>query len=196
MKRLVKKVKIGDRFNRLTVNDCFLVKKENQKNKTHCSCICDCGNKIVTRADSLQRGRTQSCGCLHKEKTSIIFTRKENKGYNSGSNTLYNNYRGSAKSRNLEFTLNRELFQYLTQQNCYYCDRPPSSLSRRRKKDKLEDSYLYNGLDRINSHKGYIENNVVTCCQQCNLAKSDLTQEEFYVMIEKIYLNKGKKNGQ
>ena len=30
-------------------------------------CRCDCGAEIVTRGDSLRKGATQSCGCIHKE---------------------------------------------------------------------------------------------------------------------------------
>lgn len=30
-------------------------------------CKCDCGAEIVTRGDSLRKGATQSCGCIHKE---------------------------------------------------------------------------------------------------------------------------------
>lgn len=31
-------------------------------------CECECGNEIVTSANSLRRGRTQSCGCIRREK--------------------------------------------------------------------------------------------------------------------------------
>ncbi|MDQ7818655.1 MAG: hypothetical protein RDU14_16640 [Melioribacteraceae bacterium] len=34
-------------------------------------CKCNCGAEIVVRMSCLLRGTTQSCGCLHKERTSI-----------------------------------------------------------------------------------------------------------------------------
>lgn len=38
-------------------------------------CECDCGNKIVTRAESLRSGHTQSCGCKHKDIVSALSTK-------------------------------------------------------------------------------------------------------------------------
>lgn len=34
-------------------------------------CICDCGNSTIVPTEKLNSGHTQSCGCLHKERTSI-----------------------------------------------------------------------------------------------------------------------------
>jgi len=59
------------------------------------------------------------------------------------------------------------------------------SIGRREKKLK---NYI-NGLDRVDSSKGYIKDNVVTCCENCNRAKLDLTQQEFFAMIKSIYEN-------
>ena len=36
------------------------------------------------------------------------------------------------------------------------------------------------GLDRIDPMKGYTLNNVRPCCDMCNTAKNDCTEEEFY----------------
>jgi 5-methylcytosine-specific restriction endonuclease McrA len=33
-------------------------------------CLCDCGNTVDVRSGDLQKGYTQSCGCLQKERTS------------------------------------------------------------------------------------------------------------------------------
>lgn len=57
----------GYRFGRLTVlrkSDDYL-QKELSNIKWHC--ICDCGNEVDVRSFDLRRGRTKSCGCLHKD---------------------------------------------------------------------------------------------------------------------------------
>ena len=55
---------MGRRFGRLVVID----RAENdQFGHRHWLCRCDCGNVKVVKADSLKRGHTQSCGCLHSE---------------------------------------------------------------------------------------------------------------------------------
>lgn len=54
----------GKVFGRLTV----LYRVNNVSNSTAWKCQCDCGNIKIIRAKCLQRGETQSCGCLQKEK--------------------------------------------------------------------------------------------------------------------------------
>ena len=55
---------MGRRFGRLVVID----RAENDKfGHRHWVCKCDCGNIKIVKADSLKRGHTQSCGCLHSE---------------------------------------------------------------------------------------------------------------------------------
>lgn len=44
-------------------------------------CKCDCGNEIITSGMSLRKGRTQSCGCLHKE--CAAEQGRKNKKYNT-----------------------------------------------------------------------------------------------------------------
>ena len=45
----------------------------------------------------------------------------------------------------------------------------------------------FNGLDRVDSDKGYTLDNVVPCCTHCNRAKCDMTVKEFEKHINKIY---------
>src|SRR5574344_527323 len=42
------------------------------KGETRWLCQCDCGNKCVVSRGGLKGGKTQSCGCLQKERASEI----------------------------------------------------------------------------------------------------------------------------
>jgi hypothetical protein len=55
----------GQRFGRLTV----LERGPNKGAKTHWLCACDCGGTRLVGTGQLHSGRTQSCGCLQRERT-------------------------------------------------------------------------------------------------------------------------------
>lgn len=146
---------------------------------------CKCGTERETRIDTVYRGIKKnyplSCGCLHiKEKgEGACFS-------------VYSKYRGSAKKRNLEFDLSLTKFKELTQQNCTYCGSPPKSIQGKelqngKNQGGYNGEYTYNGLDRVDNTKGYIESNLTTCCIICNKAKATLSIEEFFNWVEKIY---------
>lgn len=54
---------IGQKFNNLTV----IKRVIDENDKVKWQCKCDCGNIIITRADSLRSGHTKSCGCLQRK---------------------------------------------------------------------------------------------------------------------------------
>lgn len=56
---------VGKRFGRLVVTG-FSHYSEDKK-RTYWKCKCDCGKEIITRADSLKNGHTNSCGCYNKD---------------------------------------------------------------------------------------------------------------------------------
>jgi hypothetical protein len=66
-----KLIPIGTRFGRLTVVGHELKRKKSGDNISCAICECDCGKKKSIVNNSLKKGLTQSCGCLHKEKTSL-----------------------------------------------------------------------------------------------------------------------------
>lgn len=55
----------GQRFHRLTANQ--IAKDKPSDGKVYWECICDCGEVVIVRAESLKSGNTKSCGCLHKD---------------------------------------------------------------------------------------------------------------------------------
>ncbi len=109
----------------------------------------------------------------------------------SGFNQLYGKYKSLSK---LEFELTKEEFKQLVQSNCFYCGNPPSHIIDKFKphysKEANENTrFIYNGIDRVDSNKGYILSNCVPCCGKCNQAKMSLSQSDFFIMIKQIYEN-------
>lgn len=49
----------------------------------------------------------------------------------------------------------------------------------------------YNGLDRIDSSKGYTIDNVVPCNHKINMAKNDDTTEDFLAWVKQIAVFQG-----
>ncbi len=67
---------------------------------------------------------------------------------------------------------------------CYYCGAIKDSYV----KDRASDYILhYNGLDRIDSSKGYTEENTVSACKWCNISKSEMSELEFKEFIIRIH---------
>jgi hypothetical protein len=69
----------------------------------------------------------------------------------------------------------------LTQSDCHYCGVQPERTLRK------YTQFRWNGIDRIDSSKGYVDGNVVPCCKTCNELKSDKSREEFLAQIEAIH---------
>jgi hypothetical protein len=163
----------------------------------HClwKCKCDCGKEIVTTGYSITRGGAKSCGCLTRENSSLAHFKGDGV---SGFNRLYSEYRYSARSRELDWKLSQDEFKILTSQNCVICGIPPNRVSKgagpNRRTITLErSSYTYNGIDRIDSDKGYELNNCQTMCTFCNYAKRDMKEDSFKEWINRILtFNKGK----
>uniref|UniRef100_A0A6M3JWE5 Putative HNH endonuclease n=1 Tax=viral metagenome TaxID=1070528 RepID=A0A6M3JWE5_9ZZZZ len=144
---------------------------------------CDCGNTKIIKLKNVLYGetKTRSCGCLRKE----LLSNRVRKGEGEASfNVLYKGYKFSAKRKQLDFELDKDSFRLLTQQPCFYCGREPSQISGDAEANGL---FIYNGIDRLDSTKGYIMDNCVTACGDCNLAKRRLTVEQFLDLVRRIY---------
>jgi hypothetical protein len=79
-----------------------------------------------------------------------------------------------AKRRGYDWTLTFEDTSGLLLDDCHYCG-----------KHSIEEVKLH-GLDRVDNNRGYHMDNVVTCCGECNMAKSTQTEEEFIQQAHNI----------
>jgi hypothetical protein len=140
--------------------------------------------EIVKR--TLTRGATKSCGCLQREAARrLTLQQRIYTGKESAARKVLYRYRTQSKERKLEFNIDYEHFIKLTSGDCFYCGEPPSRISTTN--NNLEGEYIFNGIDRVDNNKGYIEGNIVSCCKVCNYMKRTMTKEEFLSMCEKVY---------
>jgi len=140
---------------------------------------CDCGNETIVFGQDLSSKKTQSCGSgtcslrYYDDRTMPAF------------NTVYNTYKRTAIKRGLHFDIDVNTFRDMTKQECYYCGVKESNTQNTKTGTHIA-KYTYNGLDRIDNSIGYIESNVVPCCNRCNHAKHTMSQSEFIALAIKI----------
>lgn len=136
-----------------------------------------CG-KIFSRKASVIRKSLESIQCANCRRN------RHNKPLNTLTYKAYCYYRTGAKTRNLEWNLTEEEFNKLIKSNCVYCGVAPCKRQTISYKDDYE---LINGIDRVNSKKGYNISNCVPCCSKCNSMKSNLMKNDFLNHVSKIY---------
>ena len=180
---------------------CFTVLEDHQSKCTHClhaarirdrkrddqkrqdSTVClDCGRTLtediraVGKHDKKLRRCTECYEKLKKYETQRKDTRQE-RNYKAeafkNKYVIWNHYVKSAQKRGIDFTLPKPIFNELIVKPCFYCTYI--------KEDEV------NGIDRINNNRGYSEDNVVTCCQFCNLAKGTQHPQEFIDKMKAIH---------
>ena len=149
-------------------------------------CHCACGKDVVVPGDRLRNGNTKGCGCLQG-------THNRLPAGVASCNHLYSSYRNNAKKRGFIWELNREQFGSLTSQPCWYCGKLPAQVhGSTTLKDKSgrvygNGGYVYNGIDRIDSSRGYQVGNVRPCCKCCNFAKQRMSEEEFLGWVGQVF---------
>lgn len=85
----------------------------------------------------------------------------------------YSKFVYDSKNRNINNTISKETYEFITTLPCNYCKNNFINGSR--------------GIDRINSTIGYIYKNITPSCYTCNIMKNILSQEQFFEHLEKIY---------
>jgi len=176
---------IGKRYGRLVITGRSLIDGHKGKGSTW-DCLCDCGKTIQVLSghlfDSPYRGKVRSCGCLHDDNSRRFRPKGE-----TGAWKLYRDYQYNAKNRGLEFTLTFEDIKKISSSNCVYCGAPPTKLVKMHHCKSTYSNYQYNGIDRVDSSKGYIISNAVPCCFVCNLMKRNFPKKVFLKHIAIIF---------
>jgi hypothetical protein len=135
-------------------------------------CLCDCGKITLLKTYSLMTGHTRSCGCFKKIKMKEVHW----DGYEEISGRLFSNLKSGAIKRKIDFNLNKEqLWNQFIKQNkkCALTGVDISIISGKNRFDSTAS------LDRIDSSKGYTEDNIQWVHKKINIMKHVSSDEEF-----------------
>jgi hypothetical protein len=136
-------------------------------------CLCSCGKYTNLSTAVLTKSKIKSCGCLHNLKGN---KNKSWTGYEEISGSIWRRIKNSGKIRNSPFNITKEyIWKIFVNQN---------------KKCKLSGRDLIMSknasLDRIDSSKGYVKNNVQWVDKDVNRIKSDFKESYFIELCKDI----------
>lgn len=143
-------------------------------------CECECGNRVNIPAQSLLRGVTTSCGCFRTEQV----VDRNWTGYMEIPGYHWSNIQRSAADRGIEFNITIEqVWDLYCEQNrcCKLTGLPIRFKTKGDKKSKGTAS-----LDRIDSKKGYVIDNVAWVHKDINRSKWDFTLERYLEMCQQV----------
>ena len=164
---------LGQTFGRLEVIES--TPKRTQSGNYLWVCKCICGTICEVPAGYLTRKK--SCGCLRKEAHTGTRSHFYKHGRIGTVLESYDRYKKKCINRSIEFKLSECEFIEITSRACLYCGDTPSSDYR---------NVIRNTVDRVDSSLGYIVENCVPCCPQCNTMKNTYTQDDFINQAIKI----------
>lgn len=145
-------------------------------------CLCDCGVEATVSGHDLRRGNTKSCGCLRGRPMSGLIS---SNGGDSFFGRLLKKYKHNAARRGIDFDLTDEQAVEIMTKDCIYCGSGPSAISQTNWGKPTTG--VRNGIDRVDSKRGYNMLNVVPCCKACNRTKSTRDVDEFVSHCARIH---------
>ncbi len=181
---------IGKTFGYLTVINIAQTEKSGKLHAWRAICKCNnCGNEYFdVNPQSLLRGQTTSCGC--SKDRYIKTTGSKNKQY-KGCGELNGKYWGTIKTRaerrnyKIEISIEYAWNLYLQQnKKCALSGLPINFAISNKKSSETTAS-----LDRIDSTKGYVEDNVQWVHKHVNIMKNVFEQKYFISLCKLITEN-------
>lgn len=186
--------RIGQRNKKIVVVECI----EPSKGMSNCGGLwkaqCDCGNTKLVKG--YQVINIDSCGCAVKERIENL-SKGLRKYRERTINSRYTVHCKGAEARDMT-PLSREEWLKIVFLPCQYCgsfdtrndfrgNRYRHTMISVPKEEVNKYEIKMNGVDRVDSSKGYEVGNCVPCCYRCNCMKRNYTLEEFLGKIKSVY---------
>lgn len=172
-------VKIGDKFNLLTVID---TSNKIARSK-YWKCLCECGNIIHVDTYGLTHRQSKSCGCL------VSKFRQGERAIKIGEIRPYfwSRIEYGAKTRKIEFNITPLDAWNLWLKQKGFCAITKIALTLPAK--AREQSKATASLDRINSSKGYTIDNIQWIHKDINMMKNSFNMEYFTYLCRLVTNN-------
>lgn len=130
-------------------------------------CLCPCGQQTSIKPHNVEKRVGCSACAKGRKRPDLVLPNNQ-----AAKNKSLRTYKKSASVRGYDFNLSDQQAFDLFSSNCFYCDSSPSPV---------------NGIDRVDNTQGYTFLNCVSCCSVCNLAKRELTKDEFLAWIKRVH---------
>lgn len=154
-------IQVGERFGKATVVSI----RVNWHGHTVAGCLCNCGITFGASGARLRAGKVTQCPACSRP---VLETGERKLRQRESA------YRCRAIQRGYEWCLDRATFRKLLSSVCHYCGTAPAG-----------------GIDRKNNSLGYTQSNSVACCADCNYAKLNKTEAEFFAWLLRLARHQG-----
>lgn len=179
---------VGNKYGKWKVLSFHHIHKTSKWKTYYYECVCECGKIKLVDRDSLRKGTSKCCGC---RKFKIGFENPSWKGYEEISGSYFIAIKHGAKRRNIKFDISKEeLWKiFLNQKKKCALSELPLCFPPNRKSYHLGNA----SLDRIDSSKDYIVDNIQWVHKDLQTMKMALNQKEF-INYCRLVTNKFKNN--
>lgn len=141
-------------------------------------CVCDCGEVALQTASALRNKRPKLCeNCLSKSRIEFTW------------NQIYRTIKSGAAARNLSVEVTKDFCRSLLLSQKFECALSGIQLVVAKTAREHEHGKTTASLDRIDSSKGYLPENVQWVHKDINRMKMDLSQERFIQLCDMVSKN-------
>lgn len=165
------KLRIGDRFDRLTIVNFITVNKRRMA-----ACTCDCGNTYTIRASLLTKTSTHSCGCRPRSSWT---------GIGDMSGTFFYRIKRNAKTRGYEFSVTQNYLWALFIEQEGKCAISGLPIVLDPLNNRLGNTTTAS-VDRIDNEVGYVAGNLHWVHKHINVMKLDHSLGRFVTLCEAV----------
>jgi len=179
---------VGKKFGFFTVIEKIGTKGKKGRESIFWKCECKCGNIRELPTKSINREDQISCGCYIKTKE---FSRKNKhwNGYGDIHGKFWSNIIRGAKARGHDFNITIKFAWELFLKQNQKCALSGIELIFARSVREWWHGGTTASLDRIDSSKGYTEDNVQWVHKEINLMKQGLPEDRFFTLCKLIVEN-------